>query len=199
MIIKKTLTLLLFFFLFFLSISCNQSQKEQSSRKETKEIINKKSNSFSLLNKLYLLAPEFNLEKCESFAECDCCASHYVFLDSENFISVDYCLEVDMFYSGKYKIKKDTIELDYNSTAVKKEYNWESETDTTNTQPKYFYKIEKCKPFKSKWVRFKCKEKNCFKTIETETDYASVDKTKRMEIFLADIKKEGILDKLHLK
>src|SRR6187399_1207170 len=128
MILKKMLLLSIFFSLLFISTSCNKSQKEPV-HIETKEISSENLNSFSLSNKLYLLAPEFNSTDCESFGECDCCASNYVFLDNENFICVDYCLEVDAFYSGKYKIDDETVELKYNSTVVKKEYNWDSETD----------------------------------------------------------------------
>lgn len=200
MIIKKVILIFLFLTLLFFPTSCNQSQKESVLKKEPKSEINKKEdNNFSLSNKLYLLAPEFNSKDCESFGECDCCSSNYLFLDDENFICVDYCLEVDNFYSGKYKIENETVELKYNSTVVNKEYNWESESDTTNTQPAYFYTIEKCKPFQSTWIKFNCKEKICFKTTEKETDYASVDKTKTSESFLKELKKEGILKRLNIK
>lgn len=199
MILKKALILPVFSSLLFISTSCNHSQKKSVHREETKEVNSGDYMSFSLSNTLYLLAPEFNSTDCQSFGECDCCASNYVFLDNENFICVNYCLEVDAYYGGKYKIDKESVELKYNSTVVKKEYNWESETDTTNTQPEYFYKIEKCKPFQSTWKKFNCKEKICFKTTEKETNYASVDKTKTSEDFLGELKKEGILQRLNIK
>ncbi|MBF4470129.1 hypothetical protein [Flavobacterium sp. HJJ] len=201
MIIKKVILIFLFSTLLFFSASCNQSQKESVLEEEPKSVINKKEDikNFFLSNKLYLLAPEFNSKDCESFGECDCCSSNYLFLDDENFICVDYCLEVDNFYTGKYKIENERVELKYNSTVVNKEYNWESESDTTNIQPEYFYKIEKCKPFQSTWIKFNCKEKICFKTTEKETDYASVDKTKTYESFLEELKKEGILKRLNVK
>ncbi len=199
MIAKKAPALFLIFSLFFILMSCNQSQKKQDHKEEAKKVSNKGFKSFSLSNKLYLLAPEFNSTTCQSFAECDCCDSHYLFLDDQNFICVDYCLDVDAFYSGKYKVNDGNVEFKYNSTVVKKEYNWESETDTAHTQPKYFYKTEKCKSFQSKWIKFNCKEKICFKTTDKETYYASLDKKKNLDSLLNDFKKQGILKMLNLK
>jgi hypothetical protein len=200
MSLKKANVIFLFISVFFILISCNQSQKESIPKKEIKSVINKNKDikNFSLANKLYLLAPEFNLEHCESFGECDCCTSNYFFLDDINFICVDYCLESDTFYSGKYKIENETVELKYNSTVVQKEY-LESETDTINTQPQYIYKIEKCKSFQSTWLKFNCKEKICFKTTGKETEYSAIDKRKTSKSFLVDLKREGVLEKLNIK
>jgi hypothetical protein len=196
---KNAILIFLFLSLLFFSISCNQSQKKIATKDEPKSVITKKrsSKNFSLVNKLYLLAPEFNSKKGESFGECDCCSSNYLFLDDENFISVDYCLDADTYYTGKYKIENDTVELLYDTTVLNKEYNWDSESDTTDTQPDYFYKSEKCKPYKSIWINFNCKEKICFKTAEKETNYASVDKTRTSESFLKELKIEGILKRLY--
>lgn len=191
---KKTFIISLFSLLLSFSISCNQPKKVQILNTVLKE--KKPIENFTLSNQLYLLAPEFNAEKCESFGECDCCTSNYLFLDNENFICVDYCLEVDTYYSGKYKIENEKVQLKFNSTIIKKEYNWESETDTINNQPKYFYKTEKCKSFETLWVKFDCKGQIYFKNIDKETQYASIDKTQTAENFLIKLKEEGIWDKL---
>lgn len=190
---KKTFIISLFSLLLSFSISCNQPKKVQILNTVLKE--KKPTENFTLSNQLYLLAPEFNLKECESFGECDCCTSNYLFLDNENFICVDYCLEVDTYYSGKYKIENEKVQLKFNSTIIKKEYNWESETDTINNQPKYFYKTEKCKSFETLWAKFDCKGQIYFKNIDKETQYASIDKTQTAENFLIKLKEEGIWDK----
>lgn len=192
--LKKTFIISLFSLLLSFSISCNQPKKAQILNTEIKG--KKPTENLILSNHLYLLAPEFNLKECESFGECDCCTSNYLFLDNENFICVDYCLEVDTYYSGKYKIENEKVQLKFNSTIIKKEYNWESETDTIKNQPKYFYKTEKCKSFETLWTKFDCKGKIYFKNIDKETQYASIDKTQTAENFLIKLKEEGIWDKL---
>jgi len=192
--LKKAFIIPLFSLLLSFLISCNQPKKEQIPNKKLKE--KEHVENFRLSNTLYLLAPEFNAEKCESFGECDCCTSNYLFLDNETFICVDYCLEADTYYSGKYKIENKNIQLKFNSTIVLKEYNWESETDTINNQPKYFYKTEKCKSFETIWTKFDCKGKFYFKNTNTETHYASIDNTLTAKDFLSKLKEEGIWDKL---
>jgi len=192
--LKKVFIIPLFSLLLSFSISCDRTKKEQIPNKKLKE--NEHVKNFTLSNTLYLLAPEFNGEKCESFGECDCCTSNYLFLDNENFICVDYCLEANTYYSGKYKIEKENVQLKFNSVMVQKEYNWESETDTINDQPKYFYKTEKCKSFETIWTKFDCKGRYYFKNITTETNYASIDKTLTAKNFVIKLKGEGIWDKL---
>lgn len=197
---KKSIRITLLF-LIFLVTSCNQVKKEDNFNKIDKSEINKQGNSkiLSLSNQLYLLAPEFDSKNCKSFGECDCCSSNYLFLDNENYICVDYCLDTDTYYSGKYKIENDTVNLKFNSTVIQKEYNWESETDTINTQPKFLYKIEKCKAFKTVWTNLNCSKNNCFKKIGDETEFASIDNKKSSENFLNELKKEGLIEKLNLK
>jgi len=194
--IRKIITIYLFPSLLCFLISCNQQLKEKPLNEKLKSTVYEE---FSLSNKLYLLAPEFNSKTCESFGECDCCTSNYVFLDSENFISVDYCLEADTYYSGKYKIDNEKVELKYNALVVQKEYNWDSETDSTNTEPEYKFKTEKCKSFQSTWVKLNCKRKIYFKTLDEKTQYVSIDKSKTSQNFLIELKKEGIIEKLFIK
>lgn len=197
---KKSIRITLLF-LIFLVTSCNQVKKEDNFNKIAKSELNKQGNSkiLSLSNQLYLLAPEFDSKNCESYGECDCCSSNYLFLDNENFICVDYCLDTDTYYSGKYKIENDTVNLKFNCTVIQKEYNWESETDTINTQPKFLYKTEKCKVFQTVWTKLNCSKNNCFKKIGDETEFASIDNKKSPENFLNDLKKEGLIEKLNLK
>ncbi|MGX7668222.1 hypothetical protein [Flavobacterium pedocola] len=118
-------------------------------------------------------------------------------MDNENFIAVDYCLEADTFYSGKYTIEKDKVLLKFNTTVIQKEYKMASDFDTIASQPDYVYKTEKHKPFQSALVKFSCKEKICLKTTGKEPEYASEDKAKTPESFLKELKKEGLLEKLN--
>ncbi|MEZ0128433.1 hypothetical protein AB9T88_00880 [Flavobacterium sp. LBUM151] len=207
MSLKKANIISLLFSVLFITASCNQSQKELVTKedavskeeiKKSEIIKNKDIKNFSLSNKLYLLGPEFNLNESEAFGECDCCTSNYFFMDDENFISVDYCLESDTYYSGKYKIQNEYVELKYNATVVQREYNEKSETDSI-TQPQYIYKTERYKSFQTTWLKFNNKEKICFKTTGKETEYAAVDKRNDSKSFLADLKKEGILSRLNIK
>ena len=197
---KKSIRITLLF-LIFLTTSCNQVKKDDNPNKMIESDSTKKeySKNLSLSNQLYLLAPEFDSKNCESYGECDCCSSNYLFLDNENFISVDYCLETNTFYSGKYKVQNDSLKFNYNPTIVLKEYNWESETDTINTLPRYLYKIEKCKSFQSVWIKLNCNEKSCFKKIGDKTEFASIDNIKSSENILNELKKEGLIEKLNLK
>lgn len=197
MSLKKVFIISLFSLLLCFLISCNQPKKQKSIDIKVKE--KEHFENFTLSNTLYLLAPDFNSKECEAFGECDCCTSNYLFLDNENFICVDYCLDIDTFYSGKYKITDDTVQLKYNTTIVQKEYNWESETDTINNHPKYFYKTEKCKSFKTVWTKWNCKGKIYFKNIDKQTQYATIDTTQTAERFLTKLKEEGIWKKLNIK
>lgn len=201
--IKSTLSISLFLIILSFTNCKNLKQNVNISQKKKSELVEKKETlinhpKYNLSNKLYLLAPDFDSKKGESFAECDCCSSNYLFLDNNNFICVDYCLETDTFYSGKYTIENEEIKLKYNSTIVKKSYNLERETDTINELPEYIYKTEKSKSFQTHWEKFDCKEKICFKTIGEQMDYASVDKNQTPESFLVKLKKEGILKKLKI-
>lgn len=197
MILKKVFIISLFSFLVCFLISCNQPKKQKIIDVE----INDKEHieNFTLSNTLYLLAPDFNSKDCEAFGECDCCTSNYLFLDNETFITVDYCLEVDTYYSGKYNITDGKVQLKYNTTIVQKEYNWESETDTINEHPKYFYKTEKCKSFETFWTKLDCKGKVYFKNIDQQTQYATIDKTQTAKSFLIKLKEEEIWKKLNIK
>ena len=197
MILKKVFIISLLSLLLCFLISCNQPKKEKIIDVKVKE--KEHVENFTLSNTLYLLAPDFNSKDCEAFGECDCCTSNYLFLDNETFIAVDYCLEVDTFYSGKYKIADGKVQLKYNTTVVQKEYNWESETDTVNNHPKYFYKTEKCKSFKTVWTKLVCKEKFYFKNIDQQTQYATIDKTQTAGSFLTKLKEEGIWKRLAIK
>jgi len=197
MILKKVFIISLFSFLVCFLISCNQPKKEKIIDVE----INDKEHieNFTLSNTLYLLAPDFNSKDCEAFGECDCCTSNYLFLDNKTFIAVDYCLGVDTYYSGKYNITDGKVQLKYNTTIVQKEYNWESETDTINKHPKYFYKTENCKSFENFWKKLDCKGKVYFKNIDQQTQYATIDKTQTAKSFLIKLKEEEIWKKLNIK
>lgn len=107
MILKKVFIISLFSFLVCFLISCNKPKKEKiiDVKINDKEHIE----NFTLSNTLYLLAPHFNSKDCEAFGECDCCTSNYLFLDNKTFIAVDYCLEVDTYYSGKYNITDEKV------------------------------------------------------------------------------------------
>lgn len=201
MYLKRAVIIFTFTCPIFLFIGCNSSQKQITITAETKPETSTQTaiSNFTLANKLYLLGPEFNSKDCEAFGECDCCSSNYLFLDNESFVCVDYCLEGDTFLSGKYVINGDNVELQYNSTIVHKEYNWEKETDTLSTLPEFFFKTEEDKSFQRVWTKFNCSESFNFKTINAVVEYASMDKTQTAENFLATIKKEGILEKLNIQ
>lgn len=150
----------------------------------------------NIIGQLYIFAPELDSATCEATGNCDCCSSNLLFLDDSIFVAVDYCLDIDTYYKGKYKIKDSTISFISNSLRVDKEVNWEAEVDTMNKEMSaYFIKTRKDKIIEFKWASFHFKNKLCFKT--SFGDFSTPDKGDKKD-FINATKEDSVWYKLNL-
>lgn len=65
-----------------------------------------------------MLTEHFSEEKCEAYAECDCCSSDLFFLTKKKFAIINRCLYNDSYFKGSYKVKKDKLLLIFDQISV---------------------------------------------------------------------------------
>src|SRR6188768_3314682 len=87
---------------------------------------------------VYTLAQDFSSDKCEAFAECDCCSSDIFFLSNDKFCFISRCISGDSYFNGTYSIKSNKLKLTFNKKYVDEitddDYNvTKLETKTKNT------------------------------------------------------------------
>ena len=186
----------LFFFFTVTLFSCNERTTDKSIKTITKE----KQSLLNLSGQVYFYAPELNKNTCEAFGECDCCSGNFLFLNENEFLTIDVCESDDWYYKGKYKIVNDNVVLTYDSLMVEKNYNWEKETDTTGTvTTEYFIKTSKTDTKTSILKRIVCEKNICFKTDDKRPNFATLDKKQKLSNLIKQLKNEGIWDKLEMK
>jgi hypothetical protein len=97
---------------------------------------------------VYTLAQDFSADKCEAFAECDCCSSDIFFLSTDKFCFISRCISGDSYFAGTYSIKSNKLKLTFSKKYVDEitdeDYNvTKLETKTKNTDP-IELEISKC-------------------------------------------------------
>jgi hypothetical protein len=186
----------IFFFYAVTLFSCN----ERTTDKPVKTITEVKHSMLNLSEQVYFYAPELNTNTCEAFGECDCCSGRFLFLNDNDFLTIDVCESDDWYYKGKYKIVNDNVVLTYDSLMVEKNYNWEKETDTTGTvTTEYFIKTSKTKTRTSVLTRIVYEKNICFKTDDKRANFVTLDKKQKLSDLIKQLKDEGIWDKLEIK
>jgi hypothetical protein len=187
---------LIFFFLILSLYSCN----EQTTKKTFKKITLAKHSALNLSGQVYFYAPKLDKNTCEAYGECDCCSGSFLFLNNNDFLTIDVCESDNWYYKGKYKIVKDDVVLTYDSLMVEKNYNWEKETDTTGTvTTEYFIKTTKTDKRTSVLKHIVCRKNICFETDDRRTNYVTLDKKQKLSDIIKQLKDEGIWEKLEIK
>ena len=148
-------------------------------------------------NTVYFFTTNFDSTNCAVYSACDCCSDHLVFLDSNEFILINYCLSDQEYFPGKYVVLDGTMQLNFDSTYVSKEYNWDYELDTTGTvKNEYYIKKLTHKPQPARFDIFYCKDRPCFKVESTDEEYFGVLDTLQVQEMIAGMKKDNIWQKL---
>ena len=167
----------------------------QSSKEEQTSIPNN-----DLIGQLFMVAPSIDSIKCIAYGECDCCTSHYLFINKTDFIAVAYCLESDTYFKGTYNCHSNKIDLFTSGRYVDKEYPGEDETDSKkNDTVNFNLTSNNGDPIKIEWIRFDCKNGKSFKTVEKEPQYVTIDSDIEFGELIKEIKQEGIWASLGLE
>lgn len=162
---------------------------------ETSQVPVKQETSNELNGKVYLFGVQFNEDACQALVPCDCCAAHLSFLNNTEFISTSYCMGSESFRKGTYTLAGDNLFLRYQRGCVVKEYNWESEVDSTLSE-KYFIKKEDLKALTKKLSGFRCGGTLCFKDSSSHQDYfGSLDELTLASMIIS-MKESEIWEKL---
>jgi len=95
-----------------------------------------------------MVAEDFSEDKCEVFAECDCCSSEIFFLSADRFCFVSKCISGDSYFKGTYTTKSNKLKLTFDKKYVNEitddDYKvTKLETKIKNTDPIEF-DIIKC-------------------------------------------------------
>lgn len=72
----------------------------------------------SLSGQVFILSEQYDENKCEVVALCDCCATDLFFINKREFVMVSRCLFDNTFSKGKYRIKNNVLTLKYNKIHV---------------------------------------------------------------------------------
>ena len=97
---------------------------------------------------VFMLTEYFADDKCEGFAECDCCSTDLFFLTDKEFGMVSRCLYNDSYFRGTYSVKANKLTLTFTQTVVDEILNEETnktqnDLKTIEIQP-YQFTISKC-------------------------------------------------------
>ena len=185
---------IIFAFILILS-GCNSKPEEKPSKPS--EIIKKP--VLELTGADYFFAPQFDAEKCEGIAECDCCSWNVLFINDKNFITICPCESDESVFTGTYKILKDKVILDYDLREVDRNYNWEAETDTTGTvKPEYDIVVTSRQATTEVLNAKYCGGKLYFTTsVGNEVSYGVTDNRYSLQQHIQILREEGIWNKLH--
>lgn len=94
-------------------------------------------------------------EKCAFYFECDCCSDTLIFVNSNDYYLISYCMSDINLTKGKFFVSDSLVKIVSDGTLVSKTHNWELEVNP-KAEPKYFikdtihnkyefeFKIERC-------------------------------------------------------
>lgn len=129
------------------------SEKTKYSNNETPV---KVSEEIKGTNTVYDLGSIIHFNDCGFFFECDCCSGDLIILDSTYYYE-DHCVGSTTLVGGTIEISLDSLILKSNGVSVSEEYNWESDTDST--QQRVFIKDTILAPHQMSFAIRECDEK----------------------------------------
>lgn len=177
--------------------SCKDKKSEEKPSIPTKKIMKP---IIVLKGANYFFAPEFDTEKCEGIADCDCCSSNILFLDDLHFVVVYPCESDESVSRGTYRILNGKVILSHDTLQVNQEYVWNEEidADTTGTLKPEYNIIIKSKPATTEVLNIKhCGDKLYFTTVvDKEIFYGTIDSRHSLEQQIKILKEEGLWDKI---
>lgn len=72
----------------------------------------------TFIGQVFQVAEDFSTDKCEVFAECDCCTSDIFFLSANKFCFVSRCISGDSYFKGTYAINANKLKLAFDKKYV---------------------------------------------------------------------------------
>lgn len=164
---------------------------------DTENKNNKERHEAGFANSVYYFTSNFDSTNCKVYSACDCCSENVVFLNESEFVTISYCQGNEGYFKGKYVILDSTLQLNFNSSYVLNEYNWEYELDTTGTvKNQYTIKKMKSNERPKRLNIFYCKKQVCLKgSVEGEGYFGVLDTLQVIDI-VARMKKDGIWQNL---
>jgi hypothetical protein len=94
----------------------------------------------TLANKVYESGSKThfdNYKNCNFYFECDCCSGKIFFINSSNFVFVNYCMSDFVVTKGTYQVSDSKVTLNSDGTRIDVKYNWELEANPV-AKPAYF-------------------------------------------------------------
>jgi hypothetical protein len=122
---NKNSNIFLVSFLVIILISCNISDKKILPS-ENPKITNQTTNNLS--GHVYLFGPGLDSTECKVSHECDCCSDDFLFLNSNDFIRISYCMADQDVQKGTYMFDKENVILKYDSIYQFTEYDSNNDT-----------------------------------------------------------------------
>jgi len=176
--------------------SCNEGTADKSAQASTET-------EYTMLNiagQVFFYAPELDTTTCEAFGQCDCCSGNFLFLNDNNFVTINVCEADNWYCKGKYKIANGNLILTYDSLMVWENYNWENETDTTATKDiPPSITTSKTKTWTLMLTRFECGKNIYFKTEDKHMTFITLDKKQKLSDLIKPLQDRGIWGKLEIK
>lgn len=172
-------------------IGCKTQKKVTTSE----DIKNQK--NIALEGNAYLFAPEFNQKTCQSSGSCDCCASHVLFVDDKNFVTVIYCVPDEQIFSGTYQWKGNKVHLQYNTSEIDLVYQMSGPSGKSgNNKQNYVVKTKKSDANLIVLNAQTCGGQNYFTISGDEISYGTADKKVPLKKHIQRLKDVGVWQKI---
>jgi hypothetical protein len=185
---------ILFLLLTIKLFSCNQKAEELVENKaEAKQGV------LNLAGQVYYYAPELDTITCTAFGQCDCCSGKFLFLNGNDFITMNVCESDNWYCKGHYKTVNQNVVLSYDGLVVHEKYNWEMDTDTSLMAKHYQIHTSKTNASTSLLSRVDCAKNICFKTDDKQPSFATLDTSQRLSDLIKQLEDRGIWQNLALK
>lgn len=145
--------------------------------------------------KVFLLAPELDTAKSESWGACDCCASSILFLDDERFIYKSPCVADETIRYGFYEVSGSELIIHFNKLVVSRTYDWEMEEARIGTsQDRYQNSVEYLEPSTYKFTSWKHKNTFFLATEEDDIQYGTLETGTNLKAEMEFLKLDGVWD-----
>lgn len=132
--------------------------------------------------------PHLMTDSCSFYFACDCCMAKIAFNRDGTFYDLSYCSSDQSMRSGTFTVKNGLAILSYNSTCVRRLYNWEYEFDTTVVQ--YSFSDTAITPVQVKFNTSKCDEKILLTSMNG--DEVMVESNESHPDFISYLRKEHL-------
>lgn len=98
--------------------------------------------SQDLSGQVFLIAEQFNDDKCEVVADCDCCGTELFFVSDKKFVFVSRCLSGDSYLSGTYALKMNKLTLTFGKKYLAEVVDDDYNVTQYKTKLTKVYKVE---------------------------------------------------------